>query len=88
MCVQLIRRPLDDLSVLQLAHLYESHLDYLKTIRQPTQVVKGSTDVIIPTYNSYVLQQYLPNAQLILYPEANHGSFYQARSCSWPALPG
>jgi hypothetical protein len=33
--------------------------------------------VIIPTYNSYVLQQNLPNAQLILYPDANHGSFYQ-----------
>jgi hypothetical protein len=27
--------------------------------------------------NSYVLQQKLPNAQLILYPDANHGSFYQ-----------
>jgi pimeloyl-ACP methyl ester carboxylesterase len=33
--------------------------------------------VIIPTYNSFVLQQTLPNAQLIIYPDANHGSFYQ-----------
>ena len=24
-----------------------------------------------------ILQQNLPNAQLILYPDANHGSFYQ-----------
>jgi pimeloyl-ACP methyl ester carboxylesterase len=53
------------------------HLDYLKTIRQPTLVVQGSNDVIIPTYNSFVLQQTLPNAQLIIYPDANHGSFYQ-----------
>jgi pimeloyl-ACP methyl ester carboxylesterase len=53
------------------------YLDYLKTIRQPTLVVQGSNDVIIPTYNSYVLQQNLPNAQLIIYPDANHGSFYQ-----------
>src|SRR5271169_69662 len=52
-------------------------LDYLKDIRQPTLVVQGSNDVIIPTVNSYVLQQNLPNAQLILYPDANHGSFYQ-----------
>jgi pimeloyl-ACP methyl ester carboxylesterase len=55
----------------------DSHLDYLKTIRQPTLVVQGSNDVIIPTHNSFVLQQTLPNAQLIIYPDANHGSFYQ-----------
>ena len=55
----------------------EGHLEYLKDIRQPTLVVQGSNDVIIPTYNSYILQQGLPNAQLIIYPDANHGSFYQ-----------
>src|SRR6201987_3288213 len=51
--------------------------DHLKNIRQPTLIVQGSNDVIIPTVNSYILQQNLPNAQLILYPDANHGSFYQ-----------
>jgi pimeloyl-ACP methyl ester carboxylesterase len=55
----------------------DDYLDYLKTIRQPTLVVQGSNDVIIPTYNSFVLQQTLPNAQLIVYPDSNHGSFYQ-----------
>jgi pimeloyl-ACP methyl ester carboxylesterase len=55
----------------------DGYLDYLKTIRQPTLVVQGSNDVIIPTYNSYVLQQTLPNAQLVLYPDSSHGSFYQ-----------
>lgn len=55
----------------------EGVLDYLKTIRQPVLVVQGSNDVIIPTVHSYVLQQNLPNAQLVLYPDANHGSFYQ-----------
>jgi hypothetical protein len=39
--------------------------------------VKGSNDVIIPTVNSYVLQHDVPNAQLILYPDSNHGSSYQ-----------
>ena len=39
--------------------------------------MQGSNDVIIPTVNSYLLQQNLPNAQLVLYPDANHGSFYQ-----------
>ena len=55
----------------------ESVLDYLKEIRQPTLIVQGSNDVIVPTVNSYVLQQNLPNAELIVYPDANHGSFYQ-----------
>jgi pimeloyl-ACP methyl ester carboxylesterase len=55
----------------------EGVLDYLKKIRQPTLVVQGSNDVIIPTANSFVLQQNLPNAELIVYPDANHGSFYQ-----------
>ncbi len=55
--------------------------EYLKSIRQPTLVINGSNDVIIYTVNSFMLQQNLPNAQLILYPDANHGSQYQ-----YPAL--
>jgi pimeloyl-ACP methyl ester carboxylesterase len=55
----------------------ERPYDYLKTIRQPTLVVNGSNDVIIYTINSYILQQNLPNAQLILYPDSAHGSQYQ-----------
>jgi pimeloyl-ACP methyl ester carboxylesterase len=55
----------------------ESVLAYLTDIRQPTLIVQGSNDVIVPTVNSYTLQQNLPNAQLIVYSDANHGSFYQ-----------
>jgi pimeloyl-ACP methyl ester carboxylesterase len=39
--------------------------------------VNGGNDVIIHSVNSFILQQHLPNAQLILYPDANHGSQYQ-----------
>ncbi|WCM24157.1 alpha/beta hydrolase [Paraburkholderia bryophila] len=52
-------------------------LEYLKSIRQPVLVVQGSNDVIIPTRHSVTLQQNLPNAQLIVYPDSNHGSIYQ-----------
>jgi pimeloyl-ACP methyl ester carboxylesterase len=55
----------------------EKPFEYLKSIRQPTLVVNGSKDVIIYPVNSFILQQHLPNAQLILYPDANHGSQYQ-----------
>jgi len=49
----------------------------LKEIKQPTLVVNGSNDVIIYTTNSYILEQNLPNAQLIIYPDSAHGSLYQ-----------
>jgi pimeloyl-ACP methyl ester carboxylesterase len=55
----------------------EKSFEYLKSIRQPTLVVNGGKDVIIYSVNSFILQQQLPNAQLILYPDANHGSQYQ-----------
>jgi pimeloyl-ACP methyl ester carboxylesterase len=55
----------------------QTPLDYLKAITQPTLIVDGGKDVIIYTVNSFILQQNLPNAQLILYPDSNHGSQYQ-----------
>jgi pimeloyl-ACP methyl ester carboxylesterase len=55
----------------------ENPFEYLKAIAQPTLVVNGDSDVIIYSVNSWILQQHLPNAQLILYPDANHGSQYQ-----------
>jgi pimeloyl-ACP methyl ester carboxylesterase len=39
--------------------------DYLKTIKQPTLVVNGSNDVIMPTVNSFIMQQYIPYAELM-----------------------
>ena len=51
--------------------------DYLKAIPHPTLVVNGSHDIVIPTVNSYILQQHLPNAELILFPDSNHGSHFQ-----------
>jgi len=55
----------------------ENPYDYLKALQQPTLVVNGGADVIIYSVNSFILQQQIPNAQLILYPDANHGSQYQ-----------
>jgi pimeloyl-ACP methyl ester carboxylesterase len=55
----------------------EKPFEYLKSIRQPTLAVNGDNDVIIYSVNSSILQRHLPNAQLILYPDAGHGSQYQ-----------
>jgi pimeloyl-ACP methyl ester carboxylesterase len=55
----------------------EGAYEYLKTLLQPTLVINGDNDVIIYSINSWILQQNIPNAQLIIYPDANHGSQYQ-----------
>jgi pimeloyl-ACP methyl ester carboxylesterase len=51
--------------------------DYLRGISQPTLVVNGNDDIVVSTLNSYILQQNLPNAELILFPDSNHGSHFQ-----------
>src|SRR5579875_2204118 len=51
--------------------------DYLSAISHPVLVIDGSNDLIIPTINGFTLQQHLPNAQLIIYPDSSHAPFYQ-----------
>ena len=33
--------------------------------------------MIMPTVNSFIMEQHIPDAQLIIYPDANHGSQHQ-----------
>ncbi|HTT08011.1 MAG TPA: alpha/beta hydrolase [Gammaproteobacteria bacterium] len=49
----------------------------LKGIRQPTLVVNGIHDEMIPVSNSYWLSANLPNAVLLTYPDSGHGSLFQ-----------
>jgi pimeloyl-ACP methyl ester carboxylesterase len=49
----------------------------LKRIQQPTLVVNGIHDEMIPVSNSYWLSENLPNAVLMTYPDAGHGSIFQ-----------
>jgi pimeloyl-ACP methyl ester carboxylesterase len=49
----------------------------IAAITQPTRVVNGKRDVIVYTLNSLHLVQNMPNAKQILYPDSNHGSWYQ-----------
>jgi pimeloyl-ACP methyl ester carboxylesterase len=49
----------------------------LKTIRQPTLVVNGVQDEMIPVRNSYWLGENLANAVLLTYPDSGHGSLFQ-----------
>jgi pimeloyl-ACP methyl ester carboxylesterase len=56
---------------------FDGGYGYLKEIAQPTLVVSGSNDIVVPTVNSYILQQNIPDARLIVYPDSNHGSHFE-----------
>ena len=49
----------------------------LKKIQQPVLVVNGQNDIMVPSINSFILQQHIPNAALILYPDSGHGAIFQ-----------
>jgi len=49
----------------------------LKRITHPVLVTNGNNDIMIPTANSLVLFENLPDAQLILYPNSGHGALFQ-----------
>ena len=49
----------------------------LTEVRQPTLVMQGDDDIMIPTKASYTLAGLLPNATLHIYPDASHGSIFQ-----------
>ena len=54
-----------------------ANFDRLKDIKAPTLVTNGHADIMSPTPNSFVLQQNIPNAHLIIYPDAGHGHLFQ-----------
>ncbi|MFG6402895.1 alpha/beta fold hydrolase [Microbacterium sp. P04] len=49
----------------------------LAELRQPTLILQGDNDIMIPTRASYTLAGLLPNATIHIYPDASHGSIFQ-----------
>ena len=49
----------------------------LNAVHQPTLVVNGIHDEMVPVSNSYRLAENLPNAVLLAYPDSGHGSLFQ-----------
>lgn len=54
-----------------------SLLNLSGAIRQPVLIANGVEDVMIPTYQSYALAQVIPNARLLIYPDAGHAFMFQ-----------
>jgi pimeloyl-ACP methyl ester carboxylesterase len=49
----------------------------LGRLRMPTLIANGDNDIMVPTVNSLELAKRIPNAQLIIYQDAGHGSIFQ-----------
>jgi pimeloyl-ACP methyl ester carboxylesterase len=79
---QNLDRPVSrDSAVAQLAAIREwgtipkaARFAYLKQITQPVLVVHGNKDVVVTPINALLLAENLPNATLIVYPDASHGA--------------
>ena len=49
----------------------------LKNIKHQTFIVHGNKDIVVLPINGFLLAEHLPDAQLIVYPDSNHGAQYQ-----------
>ena len=54
-----------------------SRLSRLAGITQPVLVANGDNDRLVPTKNSHLLAERLPNARLKIYADAGHGFLFQ-----------
>jgi pimeloyl-ACP methyl ester carboxylesterase len=58
-------------------HVAGERYSNLKNIPHRTLVVNGHDDIMVPTVNSFILQQKLPDARLMLFPDSGHGAHFQ-----------
>jgi len=54
-----------------------SKLERLTAITQPTLILQGDNDLMIPTSGSHLMAGLIPNAQLHIFPDAAHASIFQ-----------
>jgi pimeloyl-ACP methyl ester carboxylesterase len=49
----------------------------LRNITHQTLIVHGNHDIVVAPINALILAEHLPNAQLIVYSDSNHGAYSQ-----------
>ncbi|MFD7945953.1 alpha/beta fold hydrolase [Streptomyces sp. NPDC059744] len=49
----------------------------LGRLDHPVLVANGNDDAMVPTVNSFIMSQRLPNAELVVYPDSGHGFLFQ-----------
>jgi len=64
-------------AVLSWAQPNTDALKELQSVTQPVLIAQGQKDIPVPLINAVNMVQSLPNAQLIVYPDAGHAAFFQ-----------
>ena len=52
----------------------EKRYAILAQIQHPTLIVHGTKDVVVAPINAFIMVEHIPNAQLIMYPDASHAA--------------
>jgi pimeloyl-ACP methyl ester carboxylesterase len=52
----------------------ENRYAMLGQIQHPTLIVHGTKDVVVAPINAFIMVKHIPNAQLIMYPDASHAA--------------
>jgi pimeloyl-ACP methyl ester carboxylesterase len=52
-------------------------LQRLTHISQPTLILQGDNDIMIPTAASHLMAGLIPNSRIAIYPNASHGAIFQ-----------
>jgi len=68
-----LRPPLDAFARQVQAAVSHNTYDRLPQIRCSTLIISGSDDKIVPTENSRILAERIPNAEFVVLPKAGHG---------------
>jgi pimeloyl-ACP methyl ester carboxylesterase len=64
-------------AVMGWAQPYPDALKELKKITQPVLIAQGEYDLPVPVINAVNISRNVPNAQLIIYPDAGHAAVFQ-----------
>jgi pimeloyl-ACP methyl ester carboxylesterase len=64
-------------AVLDWAKPYLNALNELKAVTQPVLIAQGKNDVPVPVINAINMSESIPNARLVVLPDAGHAAFCQ-----------
>src|SRR6202045_1479971 len=68
---------LRDLALIRRSNPATGRFVTLKSFTHPTLIVHGNKDIVVTPINAFILAEHLPNAQLIMYPDASHAAYSQ-----------
>ncbi|KAL7904891.1 Alpha/Beta hydrolase protein [Trichoderma velutinum] len=75
-----MRNAIDEFFTPETSQGLNGSYERLADLKMPVLVANGHDDFMVPTVNSLVIQQKVPNGTLIVYPRSGHGFLFQFSS--------